>query len=150
MLHLYKSSKPHIAEVGEIKGTKHFRNVKRHKVETSPDVVSLRVDESLYFANASYLEDEIFRILGERKQLRHIILMCTAVNEIDISALEVLESVNDILRQEGIGFHLSEVKGPVMDCLDNTHFLANLNGQVFLSQYQAVHSLQMEDTLLSL
>ena len=150
VLHLYKSSKPHIAEVGEIKGTKHFRNVKRHKVETSPDVVSLRVDESLYFANASYLEDEIFRILGERKQLRHIILMCTAVNEIDISALEVLESVNDILRQEGIGFHLSEVKGPVMDCLDNTHFLANLNGQVFLSQYQAVHSLQMEDTLLSL
>lgn len=150
VLHLYKSSKPHIAEVGEIKGTKHFRNVKRHKVETSPDVVSLRVDESLYFANASYLEDEIFRILGERKQLRHIILMCTAVNEIDISALEVLESVNDILRQEGIGFHLSEVKGPVMDCLENTHFLANLNGQVFLSQYQAVHSLQIEDTLLSL
>lgn len=150
VLHLYKSSKPHIAEVGEIKGTKHFRNVKRHKVETSPDVVSLRVDESLYFANASYLEDEIFRILGERRQLRHIILMCTAVNEIDISALEVLESVNDILRQEGIGFHLSEVKGPVMDCLENTHFLANLNGQVFLSQYQAVHSLQIEDTLLSL
>ena len=150
VLHLYKSSKPHIAEVGEIKGTKHFRNVKRHKVETSPDVVSLRVDESLYFANAPYLQDEIFRILGERRQLRHIILMCTAVNEIDISALEVLESVNDILRQEGIGFHLSEVKGPVMDCLENTHFLANLNGQVFLSQYQAVHSLQIEDTLLSL
>ncbi len=150
ILHLYKSSRPHIAEVGEIKGTKHFRNIKRHKVETSPDVVSLRVDESLYFANASYLEDEIFRILGERKQIRHIILMCTAVNEIDISALEVLESVNEILRQEGIGFHLSEVKGPVMDCLENTHFLANLNGQVFLSQYQAVHSLQMEDTLLSL
>ncbi len=150
ILHLYKSSRPHIAEVGEIKGTKHFRNIKRHKVETTPDVVSLRVDESLYFANASYLEDEIFRILGERKQLRHIILMCTAVNEIDISALEVLESVNDILRQEGIGFHLSEVKGPVMDCLENTHFLANLNGQVFLSQYQAVHSLQIADTLLSL
>jgi SulP family sulfate permease len=150
MLHLYKTSRPHIAEVGEIKGTKHFRNIKRHKVETSPSVLSLRVDESLYFANASYLEEEIFRNLSERKNLKHIVLMCTAVNEIDISALEVLESINEILKEQGIGFHLSEVKGPVMDHLENTHFLHSLNGQVFLSQYQAVQSLALEDTLLSL
>jgi len=150
ILHLYKSSRPHIAEVGEIKGTKHFRNVKRHKVETSPSILSLRVDESLYFANASFLEDEIFRNLSERRHLRHIILMCTAVNEIDISALEVLESINTILTEQKIGFHLSEVKGPVMDHLENTHFLQTLNGQVFLSQYQAVQTLMLEDTLLSL
>jgi sulfate permease, SulP family len=150
VLHLYKSSRPHIAEVGEIKGTKHFRNIKRHNVETSPYVLSLRVDESLYFANASFLEDEIYRNLGEREELRHIILMCTAVNEIDISALEVLESINENLMDHHIGFHLSAVKGPVMDCLDNTQFLAALNGQVFLSQYQAVQTLLLEETLLSL
>jgi len=150
LLHLYKSSKPHIAEVGEIKGTKHFRNVKRHKVETFPSILTLRVDESLYFGNASFIEDEIFKNLGERKELRHIILMCTAVNEIDISALEVLESINDILREQGIGFHLSEVKGPVMDCLERTPFLSALNGEVFMSQYQAVQTLLLEDTLLSL
>ena len=150
VLHLYKTSRPHIAEVGEIKGTKHFRNVKRHKVETSPDILQLRIDESLYFANASYIEEEIFRNLGERKQLRHVILMCTAVNEIDISALEVLESINEILAEQGIGFHLSEVKGPVMDHLEGTHFLKKLNGQVFLSHYQAVQTLLLEDTLLSL
>ena len=150
VLHLYKTSRPHIAEVGEIKGTKHFRNVKRHQVETSPDILQLRIDESLYFANASYIEEEIFRNLGERKQLRHVILMCTAVNEIDISALEVLESINEILAEQGIGFHLSEVKGPVMDHLEGTHFLKKLNGQVFLSHYQAVQTLLLEDTLLSL
>ena len=150
VLHLYKTSKPHIAEVGEIKGTKHFRNVKRHRVETSPDILQLRIDESLYFANASYIEEEIFRNLAERKQLRHVILMCTAVNEIDISALEVLESINDILKEQGIGFHLSEVKGPVMDHLEGTHFLATLNGQVFLSHYQAVQTLMLEDVLLSM
>jgi len=150
VLHLYKTSKPHIAEVGEIKGTKHFRNVKRHKVETTPSVLSLRVDESLYFANASYLEDEIFRNLSERSEIRHIILMCTAVNEIDISALEVLESINEILKEQKIGFHLSEVKGPVMDHLEHTHFLRGLNGQVFMSQYQAVQTLMLEDTLLSM
>ena len=150
VLHLYKTSRPHIAEVGEIKGTKHFRNIKRHQVETSPYILQLRVDESLYFANASYLEEEIFRNLGEKKSLRHVILMCTAVNEIDISALEVLESINDILKEQSIGFHLSEVKGPVMDHLEGTHFLAALNGQVFLSHYQAVQTLLLEDTLLSL
>ncbi len=150
VLHLYKTSRPHIAEVGEIKGTKHFRNVKRHQVETSPDILQLRIDESLYFANASYIEEEIFRNLSERKQLRHVILMCTAVNEIDISALEVMESINEILEEQGIGFHLSEVKGPVMDHLEGTNFLQTLNGQVFLSHYQAVQTLLLEDTLLSL
>jgi len=150
LLHLYKTSKPHIAEVGEIKGTKHFRNVKRHKVETFPSILTLRVDESLYFGNASYIEDEVFHNLAERDQLRHVILMCTAVNEIDISALEVLEYINKTLREQDIGFHLSEVKGPVMDCLETTTFLSELNGEVFLSQFQAVQTLLLEDTLLSL
>ncbi len=150
LLHLYKTSKPHIAEVGEIKGTKHFRNVKRHKVETFPSILTLRVDESLYFGNASYIEDQVFHNLAERDQLRHVILMCTAVNEIDISALEVLESINKTLREQDIGFHLSEVKGPVMDGLETTTFLYELNGEVFLSQFQAVQTLLLEDTLLSL
>jgi len=150
LLHLYKTSKPHIAEVGEIKGTKHFRNVKRHKVETFPSILTLRVDESLYFGNASYIEDEVFHNLAERDQLRHVILMCSAVNEIDISALEVLESINKTLREQDICFHLFRGKGPVMDSLETTTFLSELNGEVFLSQFQAVQTLLLEDTLLSL
>lgn len=141
MLHLYKTSRPHIAEVGEVPGTEHFRNVKRHQVTTYPAILSLRIDERLYFANASYIEDEILAALAERPALRHVILMCTAVNEIDISALEVLEGLNERLREIGIGFHLSEVKGPVMDALSRTQFVAHLNGKVFLSQHQAVQSL---------
>ncbi|MGA0805890.1 MAG: STAS domain-containing protein, partial [Pseudohongiellaceae bacterium] len=134
-------SRPHIAEVGEVPGTEHFRNVKRHQVTTYPAILSLRIDERLYFANASYIEDEILAALAERPALRHVILMCTAVNEIDISALEVLEGLNERLREIGIGFHLSEVKGPVMDALSRTQFVAHLNGKVFLSQHQAVQSL---------
>lgn len=145
VLHLYKTSRPHIAEVGEISGTRHYRNVKRHRVETSPYILSLRIDESLYFGNASYIEDEIFRNLGQRKHLRHIVLMCTAVNEIDISALEVLESINENLKEHGIGFHLSEVKGPVMDSLEKTRFLKELNGRVFLSHHLAVQTLLKEE-----
>lgn len=141
MLHLYKTSRPHIAEVGEVPGTEHFRNVKRHQVITHPEILTLRIDESLYFANASYIEDQILAALAERQKLKHVILMCTAVNEIDISALEVLEGLIERLRELGIGFHLSEVKGPVMDALAKTHFVQELNGQIFLSQHQAVATL---------
>jgi len=142
LLHLYKTSRPHIAEVGEVAGTGHFRNVRRHKVETHPALLSLRVDESLYFANASYIEDEIFRSLQQHHGVHHVILLCTAVNEIDLSALHVLETVNQRLKAMQIGFHLSEVKGPVMDALQRSEFLQHLNGDVFLSHAQAVHTLQ--------
>ena len=55
LLHLYKTSKPHVAEVGLVPGTQHFRNIHRHRVETDPTILTLRVDESLYFANAAKL-----------------------------------------------------------------------------------------------
>ncbi len=141
LLHLYKSSRPHIAEVGEIAGTGHFRNIKRHQVETHPSILSLRVDESLYFANASFIEDEIFRTFQTRPGIHNVILLCAAVNEIDLSALEVLSTVNKRLQAMQIGFHLSEVKGPVMDALQLADFLQQLNGEVFLSHRTAVNTL---------
>ncbi len=140
-LHLYKTSRPHMAVVGEVPGTEHFRNINRHDVVTHAQILSLRVDESLYFANASYIEDRLYELLAERPAVKHVILMCTAVNEIDLSALETLESINLRLSGSDIGFHLSEVKGPVMDTLKRTHFLEQLNGQVWLTQHQAVTSI---------
>ncbi len=140
---------PHCRGRGD-QGNQAFPQCKKTQGGNFPSILTLRVDESLYFGNASYIEDEIFNNLAERDQLCHVILMCTAVNEIDISALEVLESINETLREQGIGFHLSEVKGPVMDSLETTTFLSELNGEVFLSQFQAVQTLLLEDTLLSL
>ncbi len=140
-LYLYKTSRPHIAEVGLVPGTEHFRNILRHKVRTHPALVSLRVDESLYFANARYLEDYITdRVVG-CPEVKHVVLQCTAVNEIDMSALESLEAINHRLRDLGITLHLSEVKGPVMDRLRRAHFLDEMTGQVFLSQYGAMRAL---------
>ena len=136
-LHLYKTSKPHVAEVGLIPGTNHFRNISRHDVATDAQILTLRVDESLYFVNARFLEDLIQDRVIDGRSLRHVILMCSAVNEIDYSALESLEAINHRLRDLGVGLHLSEVKGPVMDRLRKTHFLDQLNGSVFLSQYDA-------------
>ncbi|OAN84740.1 SulP family inorganic anion transporter [Sulfitobacter geojensis] len=142
LLHLYKSSKPHIAEVGQVPGTEHFRNILRHEVITAPNVVTLRVDESLYFANARFLEDKIQARVAGDKAIRHVILQCAAINEIDLSALESLEAINERLREMDVCLHLSEVKGPVMDRLKKAHFLSELSGQVFLSQFEAASFLK--------
>ncbi len=136
-LYLYRTSKPHIAEVGLIEGTEHFRNILRHKVSTRPEILSLRVDENLFFANAGYLEEYIHSALENNPEVRHLVLMCSACNTIDYSALEVLEAINGHLRNLNITFHLSEVKGPVMDYIKDTGFLEHLTGHVYLSQYQA-------------
>ncbi|MFQ1699899.1 SulP family inorganic anion transporter [Loktanella agnita] len=137
LLHLYKTARPHVAEVGLVPGTQHFRNIHRHKVETRPGLLSLRVDESLYFVNARFLEDLILDRLAADPRLRDVVLICAAVNEIDYSALESLEAINARLAEQGIGLHLSEVKGPVMDRLQATSLAQHLNGQIFLSQYDA-------------
>ena len=140
-LHLYKTTRPHIAEVGLVPGTEHFRNIYRHKVETDPTLLTLRIDESLYFANAHFLEDYIYDRLADDKKLKNVVLMCSAINEIDLSALESLEAVNARLRDMGIQLHLSEVKGPVMDRLKKQHFIEDLTGRVFLSQHEAYRAL---------
>jgi SulP family sulfate permease len=137
LLHLYKTSRPHVAEVGLVPGTQHFRNIKRHKVETDPALVTLRVDESLYFVNARFLEDLIQERVTDGTEIRNVVLMFSAVNEVDFSALESLEAINLRLKEMGVGLHLSEVKGPVMDRLQRSHFIDELNGCVFLSQFDA-------------
>ncbi|WP_298821682.1 sulfate permease [uncultured Roseibium sp.] len=140
-LYLFRSSRPHTAIVGIVPGTEHFRNVDRHKVITSDSVLTLRVDESLFFANSRYLEDRVYTLVAENPDIDHVILMCPAVNAVDASALESLEEINLRLSDSDVTFHLSEVKGPVMDRLKRTDFLDHLTGQVFLSQYDALCAL---------
>jgi sulfate permease, SulP family len=141
-LHLYSTSKPHVAVVGQIPGTTHFRNVTRHAVVTDPEILSLRVDASLYFPNARFLEDLVNESVAANPAVRHVILECPAVNTIDYSALESLEAINHRLKDGGITLHLSEVKGPIMDRLKRSHFLEELTGKVHLTQYDAVSSIK--------
>lgn len=146
-LHLYQSSKPHFAIVGQVPGTEHFRNIKRHEVITCERVLTVRMDASLYFANARFLEDTIYNLISSQEGLEHLVLMCPAVNEIDASALESLEAINQRLKDAKIEFHLSEVKGPVMDKLKKTDFLEHLTGRVFLNQFQAIKALDPNKSL---
>ncbi len=144
LLHLWRTSRPHVAVVGLVPGTEHFRNVDRHAVVTAPHVLSVRVDESLWFPNARFLEDCIADRVAADPAIREVVLMCPAVNAIDASALESLEAIDRRLREAGARLHLSEVKGPVMDRLRRTAFLDHLSGAVFLTQYDAFATLAPE------
>jgi SulP family sulfate permease len=144
MLHIWHSSRPHIATVGNVPGTEHYRNVLRHAVTTQPHVLGLRPDESLFFANARFLEDHIANAVAQQPQVRHVVLQCTAVNDIDASGLQSLEVILQRLQDTGVALHLSEVKGPVMDRLKSTDFLKGLTGHVFLTHHQAVQALESE------
>ena len=146
VLFLARSARPHLAVVGQVPGTQHFRNVERHEVIISPSVLSVRVDESLYFANARWLEDQLYDRAVAAPEIRHVVLICSAVNEIDASALESLEALSERLAAAGVAFHLSEVKGPVLDRLERSDFLRHLTGRVFLSQHDALAALDPETT----
>ncbi len=140
-LYLYRTSIPHIAEVGLVEGTQHFRNIQRYRVTTNIHVLNLRVDESLFFANASFLETLIYNRIYANDKIAHVVLMCSAINEIDYSALEVLEMINERLRDQGICLHLSEVKGPVMDTLRYSGLTEMLSGNIYLTQFDAFQQL---------
>ena len=122
-LHLWHTSRPHIAIVGRLGESEHFRNVLRYEVKTSPQVLAIRVDASLYFANAKYMENFLSREISDHPNITSIVLVCSAVNLIDASALEIIESLIADLKFIGINFYFSEVKGPVMDKLLNIGFV---------------------------
>lgn len=136
-LYLWRASRPHAAIVGRVPGSEHFRNVRRHKVLTDPRVLTIRIDESLTYLNARWLEEFVLEQVADHQQVEHLILMCSAVNAVDASALESLEAINNRLADADVSLHLSEVKGPVMDRLEHSNFLHHLTGQVWLSQNAA-------------
>ena len=134
---VWRSSHPHMAVVGRVPGSEHFRNVERHAVQTVPGLLALRIDESLFFANATVLEDRIEGLLAGDPSLRHVLLICSAVNQIDTTALGVLTQLERGLAARGMTLALAEVKGPVMDRLRSTELGQRLQGKVFLSVHEA-------------
>ncbi|UOA08041.1 SulP family inorganic anion transporter [Methylobacter sp. S3L5C] len=140
--YLRKTSQPHIAVVGRIPETGHYRNIKRHNVETWQHLLLLRIDENITFANVNYIENFITTELKRQADIKHIILIFTSVSDIDATALEALENVNHALQISGITLHLSEAKGPVLDKLEKTDFFNQLKpGKVFFHTEDAIKEL---------
>jgi len=134
---IWRESRPHIAVLGRIPGTEHFRNVDRYVGETAPPVLLLRVDAGLFFGNLEAVNARIEDELAAQPQARHLVLVLSAVNAVDTSALFGLLELNGTLARRGVTLHLAEVKGPVMDRLRGSALLQALSGKVFLSTANA-------------
>lgn len=138
---VWRASRPHIAILGRVPGTQHFRNVTRYKVEVRPGLLILRVDENLFFGNAEAVEQGILRALREQPGTRHLVLLMSSVSGVDATALEMLDSLNSSQFDEGVIVHLAEVKGPVIDKLEHEGFHERLKGKIFLSANEAFEEL---------
>lgn len=141
-LYLQSTSDPHIAVVGQVPGTEHYRNIKRHQVSTWPALLLIRIDENIYFANAPAIESHLMDLVANTNELRNVVLVLSGVAKIDASGLEMLESISHGLKDAGVVLHLAEVKGPVMDHLATTSLLKTLTmARVHLSTQAAVDAL---------
>jgi len=144
ILLLWRISRPHIAVIGLVEGTQHFRNISRHDVLTSANIVSIRIDENLTFLNANTLKEFVISEVSKNPDLHHVVINCSSISNIDLSALETLEEINRELDKLKIQLHLSEVKGPVMDRLKQSNLINELSGKFFLTHYQAMHKLDAQ------
>ncbi|GHB03226.1 sodium-independent anion transporter [Algimonas arctica] len=141
-LHIRTTVNPHMPLVGRFPGTEHYRDAQRFVVETNDQVKTMRIDESLYYANARTLEDRVATIVSENPELTDLIFMCTAVNRIDASALSSLETINNRLKSANIALHFSDMQSRVRERLFRSSFLDRLTGQIFLSQHEAMEALR--------
>ncbi|MCS6846191.1 MAG: sulfate permease [Anaerolineae bacterium] len=141
-VHLWVTSRPHVTIIGRVEDTETYKSVKRYKVKTCPHVTALRIDESLYFATAKVLEDTLIGVAVDNPKLKYVVLDCSAVNRIDLSALTTLETVDNELRAMGVTLVLSAVKGPIHDSLLKAGFVSRFGqDRIYLSTHEAMKAL---------
>jgi SulP family sulfate permease len=137
---LQRTARPHVALIGRVPGTEHYRNAERYEVELTPGVLALRIDESLLFTNARQLSDVVAQQLLRYPDTRRVVLQMSPVNHIDLSGLAALRALHDLLAGRGIRLDLSEVKGPVLDALKAGQWHHWFGGELFLSHHHATEA----------
>ncbi len=141
---IYRSTRPHLAILGRIPGTPFYRNIDRFAdLEVREDVLILRFDAQLYFANVNFFRNKISELTeGREEQLKAVIISADSMNNIDSSGIHALEEVAHELRQKGIRLFLVGVKGPVRDALERSGFTQKLGKDHFFMRIQdAIHYL---------
>lgn len=142
VMQMWKTSRPHVAEVGRVGESEHFRNVLRHDVQSIAGLLAIRVDESVNFANAPFLESYVMEKVSQRPEVHSVLLISSGINDIDSTGIEVLETIHRELDNAGIHFFMSDVKGPVTDRLKLAHFDDEFSHHnIFMSTHQAVDQL---------
>jgi len=137
-----RASRPNIAVVGRAPGSDFFRNVGRHEVETLPEVLMLRIDAAIWFGNTDAILGRVELELASRPATRHVVLVMSAVNHIDVTGVLMLRELNLSLAGRNILLHLAKTKESVMDRLASSQLPAELRGRMFASPGQAFRALE--------
>ncbi|MCB0637480.1 MAG: solute carrier family 26 protein [Lewinella sp.] len=138
---VFKTTRPHIAQLGKVPGTHFYRNVERFpEVEERPDLLVLRFDAQLYFANINFFKEQVIERADRRgNQLQAVIINAESINNLDSSAVHGLAEVLEELNNRKVQLILTGVKGPVRDALAKGHLLEKMGeDQFFMSVQEAV------------
>lgn len=141
---IQRTARPHVARIGRVPGTQHYRNFERYAVEWQPEVVGLRIDESLVFTNARGLVEVVLAHVREHRARvgapQRVLLLMAPVNHIDVSGLTALQELHAALAAEGLRLELSEVKGPVLDRLKAIAWLERHDVSLYLSHHEGIQA----------
>ena len=130
---IYRSTKPHVAILGRIPGTTHYRNIKRFdNLEQAPDLLIMRFDSSLYFANVQFFKDTIEQeIFDKGDELKAVILAAESINQFDSSAAHAIDEVIELCKERDIKLCFTGVKGPIRDAMEKAGIPEKIGVQGF-------------------
>lgn len=141
---LQRTARPHVARIGRLPGTEHYRNVDRFAVECRAEVLGLRIDESLVFTNARGLVDVVLAHVQAHREAhgepRRVVVLMSPVNDIDVSGLTALGELHTALKAQGLALEFSEVKGPVLDRLRAVGWLERHGVNVYLNHHAGMRA----------
>lgn len=138
ILVIYLTTQPHYAVLGCFPDTQEYRNVSRfEEVITRQDVLIVRYDASLYFANLSHFQETMRKLVqAKMPNLKLLILNAESINTVDASALEMLNQWVDELKKQHIQLYMTGVKGPVRDALHRSGVMQKIEAEKFFLHIQ--------------
>jgi len=144
VLYLYRTMKPRVAILGRHPDGS-LRDVKVHNLPVSENIIAMRYDGSLYFANVPYFEDTVLEAVANNPQAKHLLIVADGINQLDASGDEVIHHVVERLRSSGIRVVFSGLKKQVLDVMRHSGLLRYIGEEnLFMDEEKALEEIYAE------
>ncbi len=138
---LYKSMRPVVASLS-LNEERVLKSSDYYRLKGCRHISVVRFDGALFFANASYLDEQVFKFRSEQPDLRYILLDARGINDMDASGEEALELLMKRIRSAGLGFAMCGVKGQILGVMERTGLLDKIgNEHIYADSKTAVAAL---------
>ena len=138
---VFRTSRPHVAELGKVPDANFYRNKERFsEVIIDEDILVFRFDAQLFYANSNYFRDKLDEMIVKKgSALKLIVLDAESINRVDSTGVEMLKERIRFCQKKGIFFYFAGVKGPVRDDLFRSGILEIIDlSHFFMRANQAV------------